>query len=150
MGPDFGKNVMYETVFPAIQENIELPCRQIAELMSVRHLHKQHFGVQLLLRETINNAIVHGSNSDRNRQIRLIFQISKEVIEWTVIDEGPGFDWRAVLERRVDDQASSGRGLAIMKKYADGFTFNEQGNALSLKVNIEQKGGNDDTNNKGE
>jgi len=136
MAQEGGEPVTYSRVFPATAENIEAQCRKAEEIMSKQGLDRHRFSVQLLLREALNNAVFHGSGGNAEREINFAFRIAGGVIEMTVGDDGPGFNWRAVLGRRMDDSAASGRGLAIMMIYADDVSFNEQGNALTLRVNI--------------
>jgi len=126
----------YSQVFPATAEGIETQCRRAAEILAEHGLDVHRFSVQLLLREALNNAVFHGSGGNAGREIKFVFRIAEGAIEMTVGDDGPGFDWRAVLARKMDDAAASGRGLAIMMIYADDVSFNEQGNALTLRVNI--------------
>jgi serine/threonine-protein kinase RsbW len=126
----------YSQVFRATAEGIEMQCRRAAEMLTERGLDVHRFSVQLLLREALNNAVFHGSGGNAEREIKFVFRIAEDAIEMTVGDDGPGFNWRAVLGRRMDDSAASGRGLAIMMIYADDVSFNEQGNALTLRVNI--------------
>ncbi len=54
------------------------------------------------------------------------------------MDDGDGFDWRAVLQRRKENTATtaataaSGRGLEILLRYATRVRFNEKGNAVTI------------------
>ena len=50
-----------------------------------------------------------------------------------VADGGPGFDWRAALERVPAEAATSGRGLKIYQAYADRVSFNRVGNRVVLE-----------------
>jgi len=136
MAQEGGAPAVYSQVFPATAEGIETQCRRAVEMLAEHGLEGHRFSVQLLLREALNNAVFHGSGGNAMRQIRFVFRIAGDAIEMTVGDDGPGFDWRAILARKMDDAAASGRGLAIMMIYADDVSFNEQGNALTLRVNI--------------
>ncbi len=128
--------VTYSQVFAATAEDVETQCRVATDLLTEQGLDMYRFSVQLLLREALNNAVLHGSRGNPERAISFVFRITPDAIEITVGDEGPGFDWRGVLARRMDDTAVSGRGLAIMTIYADDVRFNERGNALTLRMNI--------------
>ncbi len=52
----------------------------------------------------------------------------------TITDEGPGFDARRALSNTPDPLAmlSSGRGLVMMRAFADELFFNDRGNSVTL------------------
>jgi serine/threonine-protein kinase RsbW len=49
-----------------------------------------------------------------------------------VRDQGHGWDWRGRPMTPPDPAAESGRGLFIIGKYSDGYTFNDPGNAITI------------------
>lgn len=52
----------------------------------------------------------------------------------TIRDQGPGFDVTAAMERTIDPEAllASGRGLVMMRAFADDLVFNSTGNEVTL------------------
>jgi CheY-like chemotaxis protein len=58
-----------------------------------------------------------------------------EKIHVQVSDTGPGFDWRAVLQKEPGDLIyAHGRGLQLIRSLTSGLTFNEAGNSLSFTL----------------
>jgi len=91
------------------------------------------FGVELLLREALTNAVLHGGGCDPRRRVRCEVSVGPRKARLTVADEGPGFDWRAALAKDTAETATCGRGLKIYALYADRVSFNEAGNRIVLE-----------------
>jgi hypothetical protein len=69
----------------------------------------------------------------RYRSAALVMQRTADRINFSISDEGPGFDWRAIA--MPDPGARSGRGLALAQAMCpDGLRFNETGNVVTLSV----------------
>jgi serine/threonine-protein kinase RsbW len=99
------------------------------------------YGVELLLREALTNAVLHGGGSDPGRRVRCEVTIGPRKARLAVTDEGPGFDWRAALAATTPDAATSGRGLKIYEIYADRVSFNRAGNRIVLERRLGQAAG---------
>ena len=105
------------------------------ELPTIRIEKGDLFAIELLIREALANAVFHGSQADPLCRIIMRLKVDNEGVTIEVSDEGPGFDWRDSLERPVGPEGESGRGLPIYRYYADTVSFNEAGNAVTLKRN---------------
>jgi serine/threonine-protein kinase RsbW len=92
----------------------------------------EHFTAELLLREAMSNAVIHGSGGNPSAKIRCRIRRRGEKLVMVVQDTGPGFNWRSIRGREAAVNAVSGRGLTIYRKYADRFRFNDQGNCVTL------------------
>lgn len=90
------------------------------------------FAVELLARESLNNAVTHVDRSVVDRAIRLELNVGRKWIRLQVADEGPGFDWRKARRRECQVGAESGRGLALFALYAEQVRFNRRGNQITL------------------
>ena len=55
-------------------------------------------------------------------------------VEVAVEDTGPGFDWRAWVDRPLDPKVPSGRGLSLIQAMARNLAFNEAGNRVSFRL----------------
>jgi anti-sigma regulatory factor (Ser/Thr protein kinase) len=92
----------------------------------------ERFVVELLLREALLNAVVHGSYNDSGKSVRcLIKKVAGGVRIW-VADSGDGFDWRNRRLERETPLTPSGHGLHILQLYASRIRFNAKGNRLEL------------------
>ncbi len=101
-------------------------------------LGQDWFGTELLLREALNNAVLHGSEPNSELPVHCIFRMRHQSILISVSDGGTGFAWRTTMTLRPDESASSGRGLDIYERYADAIRFNRRGNQITLIKRITQ------------
>lgn len=90
--------------------------------------------MELLLRELMNNAMIHGNGLDAHKQVQVSFRIGMKWIRIQITDEGTGFDWRKTRRTPPDPNAESGRGLAIAMIYAQRVRFNRIGNQVTIWI----------------
>jgi serine/threonine-protein kinase RsbW len=90
------------------------------------------FGAELLLREVLTNAVVHGCGKDPSKQVRCSWRLRNGSVLIAVADDGPGFDWRAAAGRQPDDENTSGRGMEILRAYSTRVRFNARGNSVVI------------------
>lgn len=95
---------------------------------------KQVFPVNLVLREFVNNAIIHGNQFDCLKRVRVGCKIWNDWVVIVIQDEGSGFDWRGQSARIPGEEAESGRGLAIGKVYARHVRYARTGTRVTLWV----------------
>ncbi len=88
------------------------------------------FAAELLLREALTNAVVHGCKCDPELEVRCALRINRRRILIGISDDGEGFDWRAA--REPDDNADCGRGIDILRMYGTRVRFNEKGNSTVI------------------
>jgi anti-sigma regulatory factor (Ser/Thr protein kinase) len=92
------------------------------------------FLAELLLREALMNAIVHGCGGNRNKQVLCTVRMAPRRVIIAVQDEGEGFDWRSVPKPPELSLETHGRGIDILRKYASRVRFNNKGNAVTLII----------------
>lgn len=107
------------------------------------------FEAELLIREALTNAVLHGCGEDPRKQVRCSLRLRGKRLLIVIADEGQGFDWRAARAKSADALDCSGRGLEILYRYADQVRFNHQGNLVTMIKNFD-KGNCHDTGNEGE
>lgn len=91
------------------------------------------FDMELLAREALLNALNNGAPNSASGEVRAELFFSPGQVSLRVEDDGPGFDWRGSLAGPDPEPAcESGRGLFIMKNYADALEFSPSGNAVLL------------------
>jgi serine/threonine-protein kinase RsbW len=114
-------------------ENVDHICADISAWMMELNLSEHVFSLEILAREALNNAVIHGSHMDAARKIYAELLCDGQALSLMVRDDGPGFNWQAVLQREiVDDHKESGRGIKLYQYYADPVEFNESGNQVIL------------------
>lgn len=118
--------------FPASAENIEIFIAAIHGFLAEKNLAGLTFDMELLAREALVNAVQHGSNSDATKTVQASLRTEAGGLLLTVSDQGDGWDWRNMAVTEPLPSAETGRGLFIIRKYADGFFYNEKGNTLTI------------------
>lgn len=125
-------------IIPSHLSEVEDICRASCNLLKEHNLEDNAFAVDLLLREFINNAILHGNGSDAAKQVCVDVRVGRKWIALSITDEGTGFHWRILKRCIPEPSADSGRGLSIGMLYADRMTFNSTGNRVVLFVEKKQ------------
>ena len=126
---------------PSSLAAIEPLCEQIRSLLERRRLQPMQFAVEILARECLNNAILHGNQGLPDSKVKFALRIGKRAICLRVADEGPGFDWRRQRQKCVPAQtAVNGRGLLVASIYAQRIAFNRRGNQVTLWINTVKEG----------
>jgi len=96
----------------------------------------EEFGVQLALREALENAVVHGNqeNPEKKVRIRCRCQPGKE-ISIVVTDQGKGFDFETIVRNGItsDPDSEHGRGVQLMKAYMDDVHFERGGSEVHMR-----------------
>ncbi len=112
---------------------VDQVCAEVTVFLQTMGLSGQNFAVQMLLREALVNAVIHGCERNPAMQVRCEFSIGPESLRICVEDDGPGFDWRSALQfEPISDDLESGRGLLIYKFYAEQIEFNASGSRICL------------------
>jgi serine/threonine-protein kinase RsbW len=96
------------------------------------------FAAELLVREALTNAVVHGCRQDPSKQVRCSLRLRGSRLFIAVDDDGEGFDWRTARNHRSSLTDSSGRGLEILRRYSNHVRFNDKGNAVTMIKEIER------------
>ena len=110
-------------------EAFSLEFRRRAEDIANR---ADRFAAELLLREALTNAIVHGCRGDANCRVRCAARVRGRRLLIVVRDEGEGFAWRQAWGRQPGLSLPRGRGLEILRRYATHVRFNVRGNAVTM------------------
>jgi len=70
-----------------------------------------------------------------NRKVYIQMEVSPQMFTLTIRDEGPGFDWQAVMEKtemETINLESHGRGFVFIQSVMDEMLFNDKGNSITL------------------
>lgn len=102
----------------------------------------QCFDVKVILCELLQNAIKHGNECDKGKEICLEVWLkeSRNKLEITIRDQGCGFDpittmnWEYAKISGLDpnNMDESGRGLFIVQNLCDCMEFNSSGNTITV------------------
>ena len=74
----------------------------------------------------------------KDRSVLIQFQMDGECCEWTITDEGEGFDWQAVPDPNDPENllAANGRGIMLARLSFDELTYLGTGNQVVLRKNL--------------
>jgi anti-sigma regulatory factor (Ser/Thr protein kinase) len=90
------------------------------------------FAAELLVREALTNAVVHGGHTNPAKQIRCCLRLKGGRLLIAVWDDGDGFDWHVARADAATSPDCSGRGIEILLKYASRVRYNAGGNAVTI------------------
>lgn len=114
-------------------ENVDRVDAETKSFLTEYGLDDISFGAILVMRELVNNSIIHGCKEDPSKKVQYALGMTEDEVEMSVEDEGEGFDWEEAMATVPDLSASHGRGMMILNTYCNGVAFNEKGNAVSVK-----------------
>lgn len=97
------------------------------------------FASELLCREALANAALHGCRLDETRSVVFAAKLRADRLTMMITDEGPGFDWRSACAHTPDDCDICGRGMAIYECYADRVRFNRSGNRNTNSMGLKTR-----------
>ena len=92
------------------------------------------FAVKLAIEEAIINAMKHGNEMDRHKQVVVDFCLDDKGVRLEVEDEGPGFDPGDVPDPTADEnlELPHGRGIVLMRAYMDDISYSSRGNRVIM------------------
>lgn len=96
--------------------------------------------IEMAIAEAAANSIIHGNNSNPNKNIFVSISILKRKIKISIKDEGNGFNPKDIPDPTIPENIlkGSGRGLFIMKSLADDveYKFLKENTELILSFNL--------------
>jgi len=120
-------------------ESIHIVEKLIDAICATYKVNEDHYGnILVAITEAVNNAIYHGNKSDPEKKIHITFNSDPKAINFTVRDEGKGFDFKS-LPDPTDPQnleKPTGRGVFLMHRLADSVEFSEKGRCVSLEFEL--------------
>jgi serine/threonine-protein kinase RsbW len=123
----------YHKVIPSQVSRVDGICHDIRAILVSEGLADRCFTLELALREAMNNAILHGNRNQSAKKVELDLNIGRKWIRVSVVDEGPGFNWKKAREKCIpNSEATSGRGLCIIMSCSNKYAYNQVGNRLTF------------------
>lgn len=124
---------------PSDLSGVDALCLEAHDVLRSNGAATRWFAVDLLLREFVNNAIIHGNKRDPLKRVDIGFRLWDGWVVLAIQDEGRGFNWQ---ERPVcvpDDDADSGRGLVIGFLYARHVRYSRKGTRVTLWIPMHEE-----------
>jgi anti-sigma regulatory factor (Ser/Thr protein kinase) len=123
---------------PASSMAIDELCDHARSWLRENGFEKDLFAMAMLLRESLNNAVIHGSRNDPALCVNCELKRGRRWLSIAVEDDGAGFNWARLLKHRANKDDTNGRGLEIYQLYADEIVFNRQGNRVLLRRRLRE------------
>ena len=120
---------------PSLLENIRIIESFIDHAKEQFEFDDDIYGnILIAVTESVNNAIVHGNQSDKNKNVHLSLKVDTSSVAFTVKDEGPGFDYKNLPDPTSPDTISDlgGRGIYLIKHLADEVKFDKSGKSIKM------------------
>jgi len=99
---------------------------------------KLYYDILLVLTEAVTNGIQHGNGADPRKKVTIVFQHGPRDCEFSVRDEGRGFDPCTVANptRGARLTQANGRGVYLMQQLAHRCEFRDNGRTVNLRFNL--------------
>ena len=127
------KNITIE--IPSLVENIRIVESFIDNTKEKYELTDDVYGnIMIAVIESVNNAILHGNQTNKDKNVRLSANLQEGQVLFSITDEGPGFDHKNLPDPTSPENVEKigGRGIFLMKNLADEIQFKDEGRTLEL------------------
>jgi serine/threonine-protein kinase RsbW len=135
---DFMMNTISIQV-PSMTENIRMIESFIDNAKDRFHLDDDIYGnIMIAVTEAVNNAIKHGNNNNKTKNVHLSLSLQDSLIKFIVKDEGEGFNYENLPDPTSPEnlEKPGGRGIFLMKHLSDEVLFKEKGRVVELSFYI--------------
>ncbi len=124
---------------PADLGSLRLVEKAIDEISLELDLSDEVYGnVLVATMEATNNAIIHGNNSDPEKNVKIEMMMEKKELLVHIEDQGRGFDYATVPDPTAPENLEkiNGRGIFLMERLSDEILYLENGRIVVLKFRI--------------
>lgn len=128
-------NIRKKLVLKSEYEEVEKVEQLLNELQEEIGFNDEFYAkLMLTVSEAATNGIVHGNQLDASKKVVLTASYDGKKLTFTSKDEGPGFEPDEVPNPLAEENLlkPSGRGVFLMKEYADEVEYLENGTKLVL------------------
>lgn len=120
---------------PSMIENIRMIESFIDNAKDRFHLDDDIYGnIMIAVTEAVNNAIKHGNNGIKTKNVHLSLFLEESLIKFIVKDEGDGFNFSSLPDPTAPEnlEKPGGRGIFLMKHLSDEVEFKDNGRIVEL------------------
>ncbi|WKV13279.1 ATP-binding protein [Marivirga harenae] len=124
---------------PSLSENIRIVESFIDNAKEKFDLDDDIYGnIMIAVTESVNNAIIHGNQGNKDKNVFLSLTMEENTIVFNVSDQGTGFDYNALPDPTAPENIDKpgGRGIFLMKALSDELSFEEEGKKVKLSFYI--------------
>src|ERR1700749_4138507 len=120
---------------PSIVENIRIVESFIDNVKDKYKIDDDIYGnIMIAVTESVNNAIKHGNNCDKNKNVTLTAIYEENLVRFIVEDQGPGFDPNKLPDPTDPENLEKigGRGIFLMEQLSDKVNFSNGGRTIEM------------------
>ena len=120
---------------PSLSENIRIVESFIDNAKDKYQIDDDIYGnIMIAVTESVNNAIKHGNNNEKDRNVELSLNFEDTTLEFVVKDQGHGFDFENLPDPTAPENLDKpgGRGIFLMRHLCDEVSFQENGSQVTL------------------
>jgi serine/threonine-protein kinase RsbW len=136
--------IQLDEVFPSAVSMIDTVIDKIMGLIEQSHCWDDTENLNLVLREAVANAIVHGNRSDSQKSVRICVALQTDCRMLIVVkDAGSGFDPRELANPVVGQSlfAEHGRGIFLINRLMEDVQFSfDRGTAIYMRRTLAKRG----------
>lgn len=125
---------------PSLVENIRIVESFIDNAKDKFNFNEDIYGnIMIAITESVNNAIVHGNNSDKNKNVSLSLLVADKSLKFTIEDQGEGFNYEDLEDPTAPENLEKigGRGIFLMKHLSDEVSFQNDGKKVELSFYLD-------------
>ena len=125
---------------PSLVENIRIVESFIDNAKDKFNFNEDIYGnIMIAITESVNNAIVHGNNSDKNKNVCLSLLVADKSLKFTIEDQGEGFNYEDLEDPTSPENIEKigGRGIFLMKHLSDEVSFHNDGKKVELSFYLD-------------
>lgn len=124
-----------EMLLPSTRESVHTACATVGEFLRPFGIERSP-NVDVVLRELLLNAVVHGNELARERHVRCrVTPLSDHGVEVQIEDEGPGFAHADLcIGRSPVDHPRDRRGYDVICALCERLEFNRLGNVVTAQL----------------
>ena len=124
---------------PSIIENIRIIESFIDNAKEKFQLDDDIYGnIMIAVTEAVNNAIKHGNQGNKSKNVSLSLSLNDGVIRFLIKDEGKGFNYDNLPDPTAPEniEKPGGRGIFLMRHLSDEVEFKEGGKEVELRFYV--------------
>ncbi len=124
---------------PSSPEQIGVLETYIKQLTEKHRISEELYpNILISLTEAVNNAILHGNNSNKSKYVDICFNKQQNQLIFKVSDEGMGFNPNHIPDPTKPEnlECCGGRGVFLMKELSDNINFQDKGRTVEICFNI--------------
>lgn len=95
--------------------------------------------LMMAFHEAVTNAIIHGNKLDPSKVVDIKAWFDDHQLVLQVTDQGEGFNPDALPDPLNENNLlkSGGRGVFLIRQFSDDVSFNDSGNVVTIRYNLE-------------